>query len=66
MKNTYYKDQLDKIHIVKIEGYKEPFYPNVKFFDTDGNRTKYINVNLESIPVIIEWLKDIQKTLKEV
>lgn len=66
MKNTYYKDQLDKIHIVKIEGINSIFHPSMKIIDSDGNQTKYMNINLESIPVIIEWLKDIQKTLKEV
>lgn len=53
----YYKDQLNKL--VNSEWFK-----SLKIFDGSGNSTHQMNLNTESIPILIEFLKKEQKRLK--
>ena len=46
----YYKEQLENINV------HTDYAPTVKFQDSEGNQTKYMDLNYESIPVIVEWL----------
>lgn len=51
---NYYESQLEKLKPTK--------YPlALKLVDEHGNITNYIDLNAESIPVIIEYLKGLQK-----
>ena len=59
MKNTYHQDQLKKIKTDSI------YAVIVKFADPYGNTTNSMDLNLESIPEIIKFLKSIEKNLKK-
>jgi hypothetical protein len=51
--SSYYQGELDNLNTNST-------YPiSIKLTDGDGNSTKYINLNNESIPVLIEWLKQL-------
>ena len=52
----YYKNELAKVDI------NSEYYPicKIKSGEADG-QTKNFNINLESIPVLITWLKMVQK-----
>jgi len=54
---TYHKDQLNKL--IDVE-----FNKSVVVFDGSGNKTKQMDINLESIPILIEFLKKEEKRLK--
>lgn len=56
----YYQLELSKLEENASYAYK------IQCSDGFGTKTNHMNLNSESIPVIIAWLKDIQKTLKEV
>ena len=46
---SYYKDQLNKLT-------NSEYYKTVVFTDGDGNKTNYMNLNKESIPIFIKYL----------
>lgn len=53
----YYQGELNRLTI------DSEFLPTVKFTNGNGQGTKNLNLNNESIPIIIAWLKSIQKKL---
>lgn len=53
----YYQSELNRLTI------DSEFLPTVKFTNGVGQGTKNLNLNNESIPIIIAWLKSIQKKL---
>jgi len=54
-KAEYHSDQLDGLN-------KNSEYPiTVQFHDADGNKTKWMDINQESIPVIISFLESMKK-----
>lgn len=55
---SYYKKQLDKLT-------NSEYYKTVVFTDGDGNKTNYMNLNKESIPVFIEYLENEYNRLVE-
>jgi hypothetical protein len=56
----YYRGQLKE---VKIE---EPYRPTIQIrgSDSTGSKTKWIDINDESIPILIEYLNSL-RTIKE-
>lgn len=53
-KSSYYQNELNKIDI------NSEYHPNCKIIGGDGSSTKNFNINLDSIPIIIAWLKKVQ------
>lgn len=47
---NYYEHELGK-----LQGSSYPF--SVQLYDGLGNKTKTLDLNRESVPVIIEWMK---------
>jgi len=54
---NYYKSQLDKLEC------NTEYAPTVKVYGGQGNSTKFLSVNLESIDVFIEALQSYKQTL---
>lgn len=54
---NYHKDQLNRL--VDCD-----YFKSIKVFDGSGNSTKQMDLNSESIPALIEFLKKEQKRLK--
>lgn len=56
---NYYKNQLSKLNL-------DQEYPtSLKIFDGHGKSTNQMDLNTESIPVLIEFLKSLQDTLNK-
>ena len=57
--SDYYKNQLEKI------GFSKDFTPVLKVVSQTGeNETKWLTLNLESIPEIEKFLKDLSEKLR--
>lgn len=55
---NYYLNQLHKLTINE--------YPiTIQATDSNGEKTKYLSITLESIPAIIDWLEYVERKLKE-
>lgn len=54
----YYRDQLNRLGDRGLET------PKVKLW-LQGNETKVLDLNSDSLPVVIEWLEKILKEIKE-
>lgn len=48
-KFNYYQDQLNRLKDVE-------YFKSVKVFDGNGEHTKQMDLNIESIPTLIEFL----------
>jgi hypothetical protein len=57
MKN-YYKKELEQLK-------DSEYAKTVKLFDNQGNSTKHLSLNAESIPVLIKWLEKELTKVKE-
>lgn len=55
LKEDYYSNELNRLKLDSI------YSPKVQISDSEGNKTKTLDVNLESIPVLITWLKKVAK-----
>ena len=51
LKNNYYSNQLKRLE------HDPDFFKTVKLHDSNGNATKNMDLNLDSIPVLIAFLK---------
>lgn len=58
--NNYYKDQFRILEIENLE-----YFPQVVLYDGQGSKTKFINLNTESIPLLIKQLKKLEQKLKD-
>lgn len=58
--STYHKRQLEKLKDNEI------YNKSVKFWDGLGQHTNQLDLTLESIPVLIEFLKNESKRLKKI
>lgn len=56
--NTYYQRELARLDV------GSDYCTTVKFTDGSGESTKYLSLNKESIPDIIDWLQSLQMILK--
>lgn len=54
---NYYKEELKKLK-------DSEYFKNLIVSDDQGSKTKTLSINLESIPVLIEFLKKEQKRLE--
>lgn len=53
---NYYKTQLEKLKI------DSDYVPTIVITDCEGDKTKHLSLNDESIPVIIEFLQGLLKS----
>lgn len=53
---SYYENELEKIN-------KKAKTISVRLFDYDGNETKYLDINTESLEALEGFLKDIRQVL---
>lgn len=60
MEYNYYTRQLSSLKNDPI------YYKSIKVADQSGNTTNYLDLNLDSIPEIIKFLKAEQKRLKSI
>ena len=51
--SSYYQSELNSLNT------ESDFPLKIKITDGEGNSTKYLNLNSESVPVIIEWLNQL-------
>ena len=58
LSENYYSRQVNKLE-VSPEGYAI----TAKFTDPNGNSTNFLDLNKESIPEIINWLKQLETKL---
>lgn len=56
MNFNYYKEQLDKLEIND--------YNTIKIYDGNGNSTKFLTLNLESIKELKKYLDKLEKIKK--
>lgn len=56
--NSYYQRELARLDA------GSDYMITAQFCDPDGGRTKWLSLNLESIPDIIDWLQSVQSILK--
>ncbi len=56
---SYYKDELDKVKMISSAG----CMPTIKLYSEDG-QTKWLSLNDESIPEIIDYLNRLQEVIK--
>ena len=56
---NYYKNQLDRLT-------ETEFFKSLKVYNGDGKNTNQMGINLESIPVLIDFLKTEEKRLKQI
>lgn len=51
---NYYKSELNKINV------NSEYAPKIQIVGGEGEKTKFITLNSESIPFIMKWLKTIK------
>ena len=56
---NYYKNQLSKLNL------DQEYTTSLKIFDGHGKSTNQMDLNTESIPVLIEFLKSLRDTLNK-
>ena len=51
-KYNYYRDELSKLK-------ETEYYPTIQIRDGNGNNTKWLALNEESIPIIMDYLSEL-------
>lgn len=64
MKNeyNYYKEQF--LMLTNDPHINFGYFPSIVIYDNRGNKTKQVDLNLESIPLLIDQLKRLAKQLE--
>lgn len=57
LEENYYSRQLNSLET------QSEYQTTVQFTDPNGGKTKYLSLNKESIPEIIEWLRKLEENL---